>query len=741
MDGVVYDNFLKGEIERLGALIEPSPITKESVKTSFEENHEDNHVQSEIIGALQDYLDQLDGKMTEYKEVIMRAGELNNSADLSTANLHRIAVMSRNFNESTRQLYDHRSQLRQNAEKIASNVAHFDALDPVLRRLNHSMSPSVVRKDSFKKILDTIDSSLLFLEKHPDFHDAESYRIKFKRCLIRACTLIAQHFQGVIKRVATEIQEKLEKLKGNSSSSSSTRDALLYSKFEAVAIMAREPMVELMKRIDNPALIRYHNELISVTEECYEFYAQIRLKFMDSVTAEILENADTSKNKEQLVLYIQYCKSQFQQLCIQENRVFLEFFPGKQSRVRANEYLFQFCEPLYEQIRTRLLRETSIPVLCDSMAVFAQLYEFEEGSEEYNRRFKDVQFDKLFEPISHTIEARLIFRIQQYIDSNIIGYKPSFTPFDLLKDGVNYALISKIPVFQELLVKSYITDHQSNGVHESGHTDLKTYYPPLIVALALLSRVYEMVNSIVFDDLAHQIVHETLISLKRAYCHSLAISKSVPLDLLDTELVYMRNLILFKDQLQNFNIQYNYNETYLDFSGLELFFSFVKDKSQKVIKHESDSILSLAKDLVPKVVSNMVDARAELIKELRNSIKRFTEQVSSEILKNCANIISNSPSETGNELMSHMQNTLPIIRGHVEKYLGNGEVGNSLLEAIKQFLTESYVLYLEKLDGNLESGNCGHTSSLTFMSARDFEREIEEIFMTLDHVADINFSV
>lgn len=363
--------------------------------------------------------------------------------------------------------------------------------------------------------------------------------------------------------------------------------------------------------------------------------------------------------------------------------------------------------------------------MCDSVTLFAPYYEFEEGSEEYLKQFTDIQYDKLFEPIVQKLQARLILRVQIYVQQNILSYKPTKDVFMIsnrrgrpktstngdnkntvaTRNGSDSLLESYLASFKNrdmLSTYSNDTNDTYTNLENSSYkfSQLQTYYPPLLKTLALLSKIYEMINSVVFDDLAHHIVHDCIISLRNAYDMVMKTSAGKSdINNLDVSLAYLKNLLMLRDSIQNFNIQYTVNETYLDFSGVEWFFKSLKENGRNVLKKtKSSSILTLARELVPKVVNNMVDARTELISELRNVIKDFTENTSLELIDNTLDIKNDEDLLAKNlKLRGNIKARLPRIYEQILNYIDDQEIVINLLDAVQELITQSYAKYYEAI--------------------------------------------
>ncbi|AJV34967.1 Cog3p [Saccharomyces cerevisiae YJM326] len=678
------------------------------------------------------YLDQLNIKIDEYKVVLDQTRQVNDQLDSSIKKFRKISQDTGAFIEETKTIYEKQSKLSNLTESIPKALHYFEVLDPIMRRLNHATSPAIVKKSSFTTMLATIDESLRFLDENSDLKDAAAYRIKFKQCLIRACELISHFLTNLLKQTNQEILDKTKNKNSLTGLPSTTRDAFLYSKFYTIADTFKTQVSEIVKRSNEKAYNKYHDELNSILYECFNHYFQTRLRLLTPVIWSHIDEIVVKDKDQGLVKFIQDGKVYFQQLCADEYKLFVEFFPEKECRFKINQWFLQLCEPLYDSIRVRVLKETDICTLCDSVTLFAPYYEFEEGSEEYVKQFTDIQYDKLFEPIVQKVQARLILRVQIYVQQNILSYRPTRDVFMIsnrrrksktsLQGGNEDATTNDDN--PDPLLESYLSSFKNRNILPISPNDaddkcidseestdkisqLQTYYPPLLKTLALLSKIYEMINSVVFDDLAHHVVHDCIVSLRNAY--DMVIKSSAgksDFNNLDISLAYLKNLLMLRDSIQNFNIQYTVNETYLDFSGVEGFFKSLKENGRNVLKKtKSSSILTLARELVPKVVNNMVDARTELISELRNVIKDFTESTSLELIDDTLDINSDEDLLSKNvKLRENIKARLPRIYEQILNYIDDQEIVTNLLDAVQELITQSYSKYYETITELAENG-------------------------------------
>lgn len=671
-------------------LVEQSETTKPVVETS--KSHPQDKYQQYT-----DYLEQIDDSLLGYNKILEQTNKINTQLEESLSHFNRISEQATGFVQSTKTLYDSQKELAAIAEALPPYLAYFDNLDPIIRRLNHANSPNYVRRESFKTMLANIDKSLIFLDENPDIKDAEVYRIKFKQCLIRACDLISRYLGNNLKIVQNEINQK------NVMANKNTRDALLYNKFASISEDFKLYSSELVSRVMDDRFKRYHDELKSILGDIMDQYFQIRYKFLNQIVWLQLDDTIIKDKKADLLHFVQDNKSYFQQLCNKEYKLFVEFFPENQlTKGKINRWFIRLCDPLYITVGTRCGKESSIDVLCDSLMLFEPFYQFEENSEEYNKQFGEVQFDKVFKPVLTRIQNRLIDTVKHYIDEEITKYTPAVDDFMISNKKLKLR-------DDEEFVKTYIDNFPEVGAETAegqSHVNVvSSYYVPLIKGVALLFKIYELVNPMIFDQLAHHTVHSCVESLKNAFKNVLdkEPGETTMIQDLDQRLFYMKNLLLLRDEVQDFNIKYTLNSRSLDFSGVGSVF--------RSYKSGASSLFSLAKELVPRVVNNMTDARVELFHELRTCVKDLTDKVVMDIMSDSLSVFDAAHlSGVSETITQQVEKSFPRIFTQVCDVISDQEISHNLMKAIEQECAEKYASYYEAVvqmeeDGKLTSAD------------------------------------
>ncbi|AMD22231.1 HGL109Wp [Eremothecium sinecaudum] len=653
----------------------------------------------------EEYLSCLNTKSLELQKVLDQTFQINQQLGDLVSKFNEISVQARHFKSTTNSVYTKYQEMESLHQTLSEELTYFENLDPVVRKLNRSVSANSVKKESFKQTLTKIDRSLEFLDAHPTYKDADSYKVRFKQCVIRACGLISNYLDNLLNNMHNDLKSQLSIL-SNGSASSTTKEALLYNKFATISEEHYTQVNIMVDRVTRKQNYNYSDELNAMLAECYERYFHMRMALLRPSIFVQLEKENKNGGEVRLVNFIQNNILFFSQLCEKEYELFIKFFPEDTGKDRANDWFQQVCEPLQEAVRTRVLRESSIPNLCEAITLLNSYYQFEDNSLEYEMRFGKIKFDKLFEPMLQDTQSRLVFRSQAYIDQKVVKYKPNKDAFVIKhrrdKNGIEK---KELDPDDGALLGEFLKVYEV--VDESGiiSNPMQAIYPPLLYSLALLSKIYHLVNSSVFDDLAHHIVHDCIDSLKSAYQ---LLSETTRTRNLDIQLSYLSNLLVLRDQIQNFDIQYISNETYLDFSGISGLIHSIRGKS--VRRTSAPSVLSLARETVPKVVNNMIDARSELLIEFRNLVKDSAESASKDIIENNLNYNSADEILEGNsKLTTAIHEQLPRVYSQLTSMVSDSRVVTHIFSEIQQLIITAYSEFYDKVISDVSAGKLDDT--------------------------------
>lgn len=614
-------------------------------------------------------------------------------------------------------LLEEQSKLSQLSHDIHKNLEIFNNLEIVTKALNAPGS-KLVTKESFPGLLDKLDEGLLYVEAHMKFKDIERYQQRFRHCMTRALSLIQVYFQGVLKDLANEIQEQSTKI-----TNASAISVLLYSKFEAESPTLLKLTNEISKRIKS------HAEYEGLLNDCMRAYFATRLRLITHKINKELE--ESVKDPRDIVQFTRSLLTFFKEVCTQEYALFKKIFKSGDDYFMA--WLSDLCYSLYDSVRQRTIREPDIGFLCELASLLLSYKDdddIEEEEEDIQRwgssgvmplspttshaprasisglgdiqqdRRDEIDFFRLFEPMLQDVQARLLFRVQQVVDQEIVRHVP--TEEDL------HGLSGRRKK------KNATKGHaRSSSIASSSEFDVNnifgTWYPPMRNAISLLSQINQLVNSVTFDDLAHRIVHECLVSLDAA--HKLATTR---LGRLEADLFLIKHLLILRNQILEFDIEHAPSNVQIDFSGISEVISLVRQEG--IGSLQTQNLLNLAKITVPKVVENIFDAKDELYAKLRNTVHSFTEEAVKLIVGPIVGPIgpSTSAGKTGPEglpfktpktaledtrhLRENATSEIPRLRKlMVENYIDDTRTVDILMDSIQDLVIQAYEKYHKEI--------------------------------------------
>jgi hypothetical protein len=182
---------------------------------------------------------------------------------------------------------------------------------------------------------------------------------------------------------------------------------------------------------------------------------------------------------------------------------------------------------------------------------------------------------------------------------------------------LNYPeLLQEDPTPNAVETEHVPADESSSSGSETAAESLdgisRTWYPPLLVVLALLSKLYGVVDMTVFEDFARRAVRGCVTSLQAGSLRVKRIRAEI-----DGDLFLIRHLLILREQLVPFEIRMQTVERRLDFTNTgSALSSFVRrvgtDSRALTTMTAANPIMQLSREGLPTMVEKEVDARREL---------------------------------------------------------------------------------------------------------------------------------
>lgn len=669
-------------------------------------------VNIKVMDKMEDHMDQV---LTSLSSLVLQYNNISNE--------------TKDFADRSRELIEKEEKYSHTSQEIQTFLEIFESLDRITKVLSNPGN-KLVKSESFMEILDSLDRSLEFVNSHNHFKDIDTYRVRFRHCMTRALTLIKNHLCNELKELY-EVTAKSQRNKNVSSSRDVTLDILPYYEFEQYyernkdhAYSFQDLLNQIIKRIEN------HKEYKGLLDDIMRQYFRTR----EYVLKDYVQSSLTSlvnNNTSDLLTFSQGIISLYKKIVSKEQELLKQYLPDTEHvpsyiLTEVQGWYKYLLEPYHDAIRNRIIRSNNISTLCQLTTLFLKYYEFEE-EEGMNESLdvENINWGDLFEPILQDAQTRLIFRIQIYVDDTLMKYKAS--PEDLRIAHRRRSSVSSNTTQQGNVLD---TDFPDNNFPD--------LYPPLGKALTILSNIYDLINSVVFDDLAHYIVHCSIQILKQS-AYKLAL---IHIGTLDAKLYYLKNLIVLQNQLKNFDIRHIRTEASVDFtSGINEILQTLRNGEFLFKYNRHGGLIELAKQSVPKVVNNMIDAKYEIELELNNAAH--------ELLTECANSVTEpilSPSSIKDPLTAYqslkekLQTELPKIYQEMNRYVEEERILKFLLDNLCNVVVSMYENFVHQIEGTLRDGTTPDAEKVDIMEVETFSTYLTDLVAHLydDDEADAN---
>ncbi|KAL8277753.1 hypothetical protein RQP46_009875 [Phenoliferia psychrophenolica] len=562
------------------------------------------HEIEQYIASCDDVLEQLDDSRGLLSEM--------------EANYRFVEDNSRALQLACENMLDEQKHLVEVTEAIGARLEYFRELEHATRMLNLP-GEALVLQDDFLNMLDRLDLALEYLKLNRDFHDAEIYLIRFQQCLTRAMTLIKMYFVSVVRKLSSEVGDKMV----GKDLSETAANALLYTKFSNSAETLRILLFELEKRARiEPA------EYGSLLDECYSTWFAARSGLLAAPLAEEVRRMDPGSTD--LIKLARAGCNHLRSVSVSEWTLYAELFSTGEKEVYS--FLENLCDYLYDSLRPRILHEPRLEVLCELCTVLTAMMALDTSrtaddddddddalslSSSLPNTLGRLRFSVLLETILQDSQTRLVFRAQAVIQSEVLYYVP--VPDDL-------AYPTKLEGHAHEGLTLWTEDERLRegmgdgpGFRLPREEAQETWYPTLKRTVWVLSKLNTYVNNAIFEDFAGEAVTLCRQSLSAAAGQ---ISTRPENTKIDGQLFLIRHLLLLKEMVRSVDLVQI--ERAADFSS-------VTDALVNLLKNTSvifnpNALFELASRGMPSFAETMTDAKLDL----DSSLKRACESLISD---------------------------------------------------------------------------------------------------------------
>ncbi|CAJ0836790.1 10002_t:CDS:10 [Entrophospora sp. SA101] len=363
---------------------------------------------------------------------------------------------------------------------------------------------------------------------------------------------------------------------------------------------------------------------------------------------------------------------------------------------------------MYDFLRPKIIHEASIDTLSELCTILL-VHLNQDVEEDEGKEGQGLQFSYLIRNVLQDAQQRLVFRAQTYIRSEIQNYiaKPSDLDYPNKLKALNDKLLSAVTAEEypkELLQRSLSAppmleknddDKSITNVSINSTTTNNTntefsinpadtggiyhgWFPTLQRTLYVLSKLYQCVNTKIFDDIAQDVV---LLCLKSLLSASETISKHSKLD---GQLFLIKHLLILKDQIAVFGTQFVHEEKDLDFSSITNALNEILQNKYSILS--PNTLFGLAQKGIPKVKENIIDSKLEVDKELKKTCEEFIYNLNQQTLLKDQNFASpKNIIEVYETFQNSVKMRIQYIMTKMSEYIEDKDTEAVLLKPIQSY--------------------------------------------------------
>ncbi|KAH3685265.1 hypothetical protein WICPIJ_003739 [Wickerhamomyces pijperi] len=636
----------------------------------------------------QSFLDSCSFRQRQYGDLLKQSDGIISDLRQLTLSYDTVSHDTETFQSEANSLITQYEKYSKLNDELKSQLTVYERLDPITRRLNNP-NPNIVRKSSFHDLLAELDHCLSVLRGTTGHKESALYAVRFKRCQVRALTMVRNYVIGQIRYVGQDISKKLQQ----GSVNEITRDALIYTRFTEDLQEVKSVTEELCSRIGGD------EEYVNLFNDCLHAYFAVRASFIQTV---IKDHFNVHDSMTSLTQFTQNNITFLERLFHSEAELYYQVFSTQSESLSLSSWFTELSEPLYDSLRHRVLREASISNLCGLISLLEKYYEYDEdeleelmqlqhSSDAYEpsliqQQRQGYKMSQVLLPILQDTQTRLIFRIQSYINDQITHYKPQASDFQI-----------------------------SQRKNANNNTSTIPAFPPLDKALLLLSKIYGHIPSQVFTSLTHTITHDLIQSL--LITSRPLVSKYI--GHLEGEVWLIRELLRLNQSLGQYEFDGDISglkgdlDTVIDFSGTVNFLKGIISQSteqqQQTGSHSRSrraSAWDVISESIPRVKTEYIDSRLEL----QSGLAKLVDSFDTEATKLIMAVLQGSNTNQLDELMMKFRDSIMLTYKHLYGLLNlyiptaeidiEGVIRSSLIDSVGPAIAQAYTLWFSQTFGN-----------------------------------------
>lgn len=706
--------------EMLGESISPKEVESDTdefippIETTFDflewyESLLQNNVKSEDV-QYEAYHKQLEDRRNECVSLMNQIEATVTDLSKLTEEYNLVSTKTNALHTMSEQLLADQNKLSSIGDDIKQKLNYFNQVKPLSQRLsNPTMS---VNSEAFFVVLAKIDECLDYMKINNTFKESHPYLVKYRHLQSRAISLIRSYVTHVLNHATEQIMAP----KDGDQESLDTAYAVYFGKFQAAAPKLKMVIGEIEARAEKSS------EYTSFLSDIQREYTSRRWIVAGTGTAQALSSAAKTHTRDHCTL-LRSCCSLLAHACRDECALYEHFF-SKPSQA-LEEYLGSLCNGLYETLRPHVIHINHLETLAE-LCIILRLEVLEEQVN--NDKITLSALGNAAQALLQDVQERLVFRAHVHLRNDVLLYRAA--PGDLAYPDKLLMMEQIALSLQEQSLKrsdsrnSMISDVSASSqevalinveAQRRPHTspaDLHgMWYPGVRRTLAALSRLYRCLEKRVFQGLAQEAISLCVQSIDNA-AKQITTSKTS----IDGQLFQIKHLLILREQIAPFQVDFVVKETSLDFSNVKNAAYGLLQKPRQIFSLNSNkALLEFLLEGTPQVKEHLLDSRKEVDRQLKSCCETFIKDATNLLAGPLSEFIQKAQSFTPTdqireqpwaspdqlalivrETQNKIKSSLAPLQRSMQLYLANKETEFILFRPIRNNVV-GYFVQLEQL--------------------------------------------
>nr|CAG4641520.1 EOG090X02EM [Eurycercus lamellatus] len=651
------------------------------------------------------YLTQLEKHQQDCDELLSQVtGTLDKLSKLHSQ-YGFVSNKTTSLHEACEQMLIDQNKLAKLADDLEDNISYFLEFEKIQSQLS---SPTLsVHGELFRDILDRLDKCIDYMQTHPQYKEASTYLTKYRVCLNSALSLVRSWVLQALEQCVQQAKQQPEGI--TIPSAESYAFTLLYGKFRLHADKMKNLMTNIEFRRDKGP---EYEQLLS---DCHTAYFSQRLVLLRPSVVASLSDLSTSYVRDHCAL--SRCSCTFLlRVCHDEWQLYHQFF-GQPSSV-LDDYLDQLCGLLYDLLRPHIIHSNHL----ETLAELCFILRVEMIDEHVNQNPEQLgSFHRIVAQLLADVQERLVYRAHVYVQNDILGYKPvsgdlaypeKLEMMESIAEGLQNQQQSGQTLGRSVSVSSTASSQDTVRSHTGNSpADLHgMWYPPLRRALLCLSKLYRSVDRSTFQGLSQEVLAAACTALANASTQIMS-NKTT----LDAHLFHIKHLLILREQIAPFQVDFAVKEMSLDFSSMKnAALGLFQKKGRLFSLTASNALLEFLLEGAPSVREHLKDSRRLADRQLKSTCEAFIDYcgdfligpirvylakvegylknhtVGSSELKQQAFGQPEAVRNCSTESQRYLRTRLPAVQRSLQLYLANRETEFILFRPVKNLIVSSF---------------------------------------------------